>query len=213
MKSDDRFVLSKGHAAGSLYVALWTRGLLSDDDLNTFCCDNSLLAGHPHGSLPSVCFPTGSLGHGPSLACGMAMAAKHKRSDRHIWCLCGDGEWQEGSCWEALSFASHHKLKNITIIIDVNGLQGFGSTEQVNSFGDFAARLESFGAEVVTADGHDPVAVRQALSEKPIQFPKVILMRTIKGKGLSNQGEVSSHYLPLSKDEYESLMAQEEADA
>lgn len=210
---DDRFVLSKGHAAGALYIALWTKGLLADEDLDTFCTEDSCLPGHPHGNLPSVCFPTGSLGHGPSLACGLAMAAKHKKSDRHIWCLCGDGEWQEGACWEALSYAAHRKLSNMTILVDVNGLQGFGTTSEVNCLDNLHCRLEAFGAHVVNADGHDVESILNALGNRSSDSPTVILMKTRKGKGLTNEGEVSCHYLPLSKKEYETLVPQGEKDA
>jgi len=212
-KNDDRFVLSKGHAAGALYITLWTQHLLTDADLDSFCAENSRLAGHPHGDLPSVCFPTGSLGHGPSLACGLALAARHKRQNRHIWCFCGDGEWQEGACWEALSFASHHKLCNLTIMIDVNGLQGFGTTTEVNSLENIQCRLEAFGAHVVNADGHDPESIYEALALRSSEFPNVILLKTVKGKGLKNEGEVSCHYLPLSEEEYEAFVSQGEKNA
>ena len=113
---EDRFILSKGHSAGALYVTLWSLEKLKDSDLDTFCKDNTILPGHPSGTkIPGLLFPTGSLGHGPSLAAGLAIAAKHTNSDHHIYCLCSDGEWQEGSCWEALAFSVHHQLNNLTI--------------------------------------------------------------------------------------------------
>ena len=119
MQPEDRFILSKGHSAGALYVTLWSLGKLTDLDLETFSKDNTLLPGHPSGTgIPDLLFSTGSLGHGPSLAAGLALAAKHQNSDRQIYCLCSDGEWQEGSCWEALAFSVHHQLNNLTIIID-----------------------------------------------------------------------------------------------
>jgi len=213
MDEDDRFVLSKGHAAGALYVTLWTLHLLSDADLDSFCAEGARLAGHPHGDLPSVRFPTGSLGHGPSLACGLALAARHTEQNRRVWCFCGDGEWQEGACWEALSFAVHHKLGNMTILIDVNGLQGFGTTSEVNSFENLPCRIESFGAHVVHADGHDPASILEALSLRSAESPNVVLLKTVKGKGLKNEGQVSCHYLPLSEEEYTALMAQGEKNA
>ena len=138
MKPEDRFILSKGHSAGALYATLWSLGKLNDADLETFSKDNSLLPGHPSGSgVPDLLFSTGSLGHGPSLAAGLALASKHQKNNRHIYCMCSDGEWQEGSCWEALAFSVHHQLNNLTILIDQNGLQGFGKTEEIISCSDF----------------------------------------------------------------------------
>lgn len=201
---DDRFVLSKGHAAGALYVTLWSRGLLTDEDLGTFGQDDSLLPGHPSGTgIPGLLFSTGSLGHGPSLATGLAMAARHARSQRRVFCLCSDGEWQEGSCWEALSFAVHQRLGNLVLMIDQNGLQGFGTTEEVASCGDLAPRLVAFGAEVVRVDGHDFHALERCLTAPAGQAPRVIVMDTIKGRGCHYAGRLESHYLPLSDEELE----------
>lgn len=200
MGESDRFVLSKGHSAGALYATLWSLGKLSDGDLDTFCKDDSRLPGHPCGSgVPGLMFPTGSLGHGPSLAAGLALAAKKQRTARNVFCLCSDGEWQEGSCWEALIFAIHHKLDNLTILIDQNRLQGFGATSEVISCGDLSPRLYSFGANVVSCDGHDVVAIADALrTESPA--PKIVLLNTVKGLGTLYEGKMESHYLPLTED-------------
>lgn len=123
----DSFVLSKGHSAGALYTALWSVGRLTDADLDSFHREGTLLAGHPPASgLPDIPFATGSLGHGLSLAAGTALAWKLQDKSGRVFCLTSDGEWQEGSTWEALIFASHHKLDNLTVLIDHNGLQGFG---------------------------------------------------------------------------------------
>ncbi len=204
---EDRFVLSKGHSAGALYVTLWSLGMLSDDDLDTFCKDDSRLPGHPSGSgVPRLMFPTGSLGHGPSLAAGLALAAKKQRTGRKVFCLCSDGEWQEGSCWEALIFAVHHRLDNLTILIDQNKLQGFGTTSEVVSCGDLRTRLSGFGANVISCDGHDVVAIAEALQAESTA-PKIILLNTVKGLGTLYEDKMESHYLPLTQENFEFTMA------
>lgn len=203
MKTDDRFILSKGHSAGALYVTLWSLGKLKDSDLETFSKDNTLLPGHPSGAgIPGLLFSTGSLGHGPSLAAGLAIAAKHQNSDRQIYCLCSDGEWQEGSCWEALTFSVHHQLNNLTIIIDQNGLQGFGSTDEVISCSDLTPRIASFGVDAQHIDGHNCLAIKNALENKSSGKPNILILDTIKGNGLHFEGKMESHYLPLSEEQY-----------
>ena len=203
MQSCDRFLLSKGHSAGALYTTLWSLGKLSEDILSTFTADDTLLPGHPSGcGIPELLFPTGSLGHGPSLAAGLALAARHQDSGRHVYCLCSDGEWQEGACWEALTFAVHQQLGNLTIIIDQNGLQGFGSTEEVISCGDLTSRIKSFGASVQHIDGHNLAQVATALKHVSGNRPTVLIMDTIKGRGTHFSGKVESHYLPLSHEQY-----------
>lgn len=219
----DKFVLSKGHAAGLLYIALWSLGILSNEDLKSFGQEGSFFPAHPHLIPPLpiltscfnksfklssfLCFPTGSLGHGFSLSCGLALAAKQQKAQRHIWCLCGDGEWQEGSCWEALTFAVHHKLDNLTLLIDQNKLQGIGTTMDIASINDFKPRLTSFGAHTICVDGHDPNAIIKALHKNiPKGKPRAVILHTIKGNGLQNAGEVSCHYLPPTKEEYKKLL-------
>ena len=118
---DDAFVLSKGHAAGALYTALWTLGRLSDDDLLTFHKDGTRLSGHPPATgIPEILFATGSLGHGLSLSCGLALAKQIKQQPGRIYCLMSDGEWNEGACWEALVFARQQRLDNLTIVVDLH---------------------------------------------------------------------------------------------
>jgi transketolase len=204
----DRFVLSKGHSAGAFYATLWSIGKLTDEDLDTFCKDDSKLPGHPSGTgIPGLMFPTGSLGHGPSLSAGLALAAKKQKSGRRVYCLCSDGEWQEGSCWEALIFAVHHRLDNLTILIDQNKLQGFGTTDEVISCGDLKTRLSAFGATVISCDGHNPEGILQAF-ESPASGPKIILLNTTKGRGTLYENKMESHYLPLTPENFEFSMAQ-----
>ncbi|QNK03902.1 transketolase [Dyella telluris] len=203
MGADDRFILSKGHSAGALYATLWSLGRLSEADLQTFTRDNSLLPGHPSGSgIPGLMFSTGSLGHGPSLATGLALAARHKGLDHQVFCLCSDGEWQEGGCWEALNFAIHQRLDNLVILIDQNGLQGFGRTAEVISCEDLSPRIAAFGADLQKIDGHDSDAIMQAIAKPARGAPRVLILDTVKGRGLHFEDLLESHYLPLSEASY-----------
>jgi transketolase len=203
MKPEDQFLLSKGHSAGALYVSLWSLNKLTDLDLKSFAKDDTHLPGHPSGNgIPELLFSTGSLGHGPSLAAGLALAARHKQTDKRVYCLCSDGEWQEGSCWEALTFAVHNRLDNLTIIIDQNGLQGFGKTEEVISCSDLTAKISSFGAHVLRVDGHDCMEIKAALEVTAQGLPSVVILDTIKGKGTHFENTVDSHYLPLTEEQY-----------
>ena len=204
MADDDKFILSKGHSAGALYVTLWSLGLLTDNDLETFADDDTILPGHPSGSgIPKLLFPTGSLGHGPSLAAGLALAIKHADNSQRVFCLCSDGEWQEGSCWEALIFSVHHRLDNLVILVDQNGLQGFGSTDEVISCSDLTNRLAAFGPIVEAIDGHDLGALFASLSRpNNTGRPTIVVMNTVKAKGLHFEGLLESHYLPLTDQAY-----------
>lgn len=203
IKDGDEFLLSKGHSAGALYATLWSLGLIKDDDLNSFSKDNSILPAHPSGpGIPGLLFSTGSLGHGPSLCAGLALSKKMKEESGNIYCLCSDGEWQEGSCWEALIFSIHHKLDNFVLIIDQNGLQGFGKTSDIISCEDLSQRIGSFGANVQTVDGHNSQAILDALNNTSLDKFNVIILNTIKGNGLHNAGLLESHYLPLNENDY-----------
>lgn len=208
MRSQDRFILSKGHSAGALYVTLWSLGRLTDSDLDSFHKDDTLLGGHPPPrGIPEVLFATGSLGHGLSLAAGLAKAAKLQRTDRRVFAFTSDGEWQEGSTLEAAIFAAHHKLDNLVIIVDHNGLQGFGSTEAVASMNPLNERLAGFGIETRICDGHDLASMRAALSEAH-KGPLLVMLNTMKGRGMPDlAGLMESHYLPLSPEQYTSTLA------
>jgi transketolase len=201
LKPDDHFVLSKGHSAGALYATLWSLGLLDDDDLRSFHQDGTVLAGHPSANgVPKIEFATGSLGHGVSLAAGLALGARFQNSGAHAVCLCSDGEWQEGSSWEGLIFAAHHRLSNLTIMIDHNGLQGFGSTSAIAGPSTLASRLSGFGATVLSIDGHDVEAIQTAL-ESPTDTVKVIVLDTIKGHGVTfMENRMEWHYNALTRE-------------
>ncbi|GGF58934.1 transketolase [Azorhizobium oxalatiphilum] len=212
MGPSERFILSKGHSAGALYVTLWSRGLLSDAQLSQFHRDGTLLAGHPPASgLPGIPFATGSLGHGLSLAAGTALALKLGRRSGMVYCLTSDGEWQEGSTWEALIFAAHHRLQNLTVLVDHNNLQGFGRTADVASMSPLAEKLAGFDIALQSVDGHDPEAIRAAL-DAPGNSCRVIILETQKGHGVSfMQDRMEWHYLPLKEQDYRRALQEIEA--
>lgn len=205
LRQQDQFILSKGHSAGALYITLWSLGRLQDDDLRKFHQDNTLLSGHPPArGIPEIPFATGSLGHGLSLAAGTSLAFKLKKQDGQVFCLTSDGEWQEGSTWEALIFACHHRLTNLTILVDHNTLQGFGTTAEVASMSPLWEKLQGFNIELHVIDGHDPHAIRTKLSEeKKSLFPRLILLRTVKGHGVSfMENRMEWHYLPMTEEQF-----------
>jgi len=201
--AEDKFILSKGHAAGALYIALWSLGRLQDQDLKQFHQDNTLLAGHPPAKgIADISFATGSLGHGLSLAAGTALAFKFKSSSARVICLTSDGEWQEGATWEALIFACHHKLTNLTVLVDHNNLQGFGTTAEVASMSPLWEKLRGFDADLQLVDGHDHQAIRAALECASPRL-QIIVLRTIKGQGVSfMENRMEWHYLPLTEAQY-----------
>ena len=206
---DDHFVLSKGHSAGALYTTLWSLGLLDDEDLRSFHRDGTVLAGHPPSTgVPRIEFATGSLGHGVSLGAGLALSARFQTSDAKVVCLTSDGEWQEGSSWEGLIFAAHHRLANLTIMIDRNGLQGFGSTSEVASMSPLATRLSGFDVNIISVDGHDVDAIRTAL-EATTDTVKLIVLDTVKGRGVSfMENRMEWHYKPLTKELFDRANAE-----
>lgn len=211
---EDKFILSKGHAAGALYTAMWSTGRLQDADLKTFHKDHTLLSGHPPAKgIAGIPFATGSLGHGFSLAAGTALAFRLKGSAARVLCLTSDGEWQEGSTWEALIFACHHRLSNLTVLVDHNGLQGFGSTADVASMSPLWERLKGFEIDLRVIDGHDPTEIREALEcESQSERMRIIVLRTVKGHGVSfMQGRMEWHYLPLSEDQFRRAIAEIDA--
>jgi transketolase len=205
----DRFVLSKGHSAGALYAALWSTGRLVDDDLKTFHKDATLLAGHPPaGGIADIPFATGSLGHGLSLAAGTALGMRFNGRGQRVVCLTSDGEWQEGSTWEALIFAAHHRLANLTVLVDHNGLQGFGSTDEVASMNPLWERLKGFDVALRVIDGHDLDELRAAMVPDA-ERPSFVIMRTTKGRGVSFlENRMDSHYLPITAEQFERASAE-----
>ncbi len=203
LQHEDTFVLSKGHAAGALYVTLWSRGKIGEDQLGSFHKDDTTLSGHPAPNrLPEIPFATGSLGHGLSLSVGIALGKAIQGLPGRVFCLMSDGEWQEGSNWEALIFAAHQQIAPLTILVDANGLQGFGSTGQVAGMEPLADRLCGFGVPVEEIDGHDPIAIRTACGHSA-SGTRIIIARTRKGCGVSfMENRMEWHYLPMTEEQY-----------
>jgi transketolase len=203
LRPNDKFVLAKGHSAGALYVTLWTLGVLSDADLLQFHGEGTRLSGHPPlVGIPEITFATGSLGHGLSLAAGLALGKKLRRESGRVYCLTSDGEWNEGSCWEALIFLAHQKLENLTFIVDLNGMQGFGSTREVANLDSLAEKFRAFGVTTLEVDGHDVSSICSALAFN--HGPLAIVAKTRKGCGVSfMENQMAWHYLPLSDEQYQ----------
>jgi len=183
----DRFILSKGHGAPLLYSILAEYGLIQEEELLTLRKLGSRLQGHPSlGYVEGVEASTGSLGQGLSVGCGVAMGLKLDNNPANVVVYLGDGELQEGSCWEAFMQASHRNLDNLIAIIDRNKLQIDGCTEDVMSLGDVVEKIKSFGWDVVEIDGHDYNEIYGAIENaKRAQKPFAIVANTIKGKGVS----------------------------
>jgi transketolase len=205
----DRFVLAKGHAVLAWYCALHAAGRLTAEQLNTFACDGTLLAGHPEHALDDVDFCTGSLGQGLSVGTGAALAARSQRSDRRVVVLLSDAECNEGSVWEAVMFAAQHRLDNLTAIIDLNGQQALGYTSEILDLSEMAERWRLFGWEAIEVDGHDCDAIEAALAAPREGRPRVLVARTTFGKGVDYmQSRIEWHYMPMSDEQYAAALGQ-----
>ena len=184
----DRFVLSKGHTAPGLYSALALRGYFPVEQLKTLRHVGSILQGHPDMKhIPGVDMSSGSLGQGLSAAVGMALAAKMSGKDYRTYCLCGDGEIQEGQIWEAAMFAGHRKLDNLLVIVDNNNLQIDGSVAEVCSPYPIDEKFAAFGFHVININGNDFDEIDKAFKEAKATkgMPTAIIAHTVKGKGVS----------------------------
>jgi transketolase len=208
----DRFILSKGHAVLAVYAALFLKNWLSEESLNTYCADGSLLGVHPERALRGVDFSTGSLGQGLATGAGGALAARLQRSPRRVFVLVSDAECNEGSLWETVMFAAHHRLSNLIAIVDLNGQQALGYTEHVLSLPRMAERWRAFGWDAREVDGHDARAITEALNGFDSgggEQPHVLIARTVFGKGVSfMERQIKWHYWPMSDEEYEQARAE-----
>ena len=202
----DRFILSKGHAAPILYIALAEKGFFSKEELVHLRQMDHMLQGHPCAhKTPGVDLSSGPLGLGLSGAVGMAAAAKLQGKKHYVFVLTGDGEIQEGAIWEALMSASKFKLDNLVIILDNNGVQLDGTIEEIMPMGDIPAKFRSFGCNVIEIDGHDIDAVSDAIAKAKSYrgAPSVIVAKTIKGKGISfMEGKNTWHGSPINDENY-----------
>ncbi|HNU36020.1 MAG TPA: transketolase [Methanomassiliicoccales archaeon] len=210
LQDRDHFILSKGHAAPIYYAALAESGYFPVDELLTLRKLHSRLQGHPSRvKTPGVEMSTGSLGQGLSVANGLALALRLQGLDRKVYCLCGDGEMAEGQIWEAAMFASHNHLDNVIAIVDRNGLQIDGRTEDVMALEPLADKWKAFGWNVMFMDGNDMWQVLETLNEARQHKggPTVIVAKTVKGKGVSfMEGNVGFHGKAPNQKEYEQAM-------
>jgi transketolase len=194
----DRFILSKGHGCTGLYGVLAETGYFPKAWLDTFCENGSVLAGHAtHRGVPGVEVSTGSLGHGLSLAVGMALVGKRDGKDYRVFCLLSDGECDEGSTWEPALFAPHHELENLVAIVDYNKIQSLGRVEEVMDLAPLADKWRAFGWGVREVDGHDVGELRRAFDGVPIERgrPTCVVAHTVKGKGVSfMEDDLAWHY-------------------
>lgn len=183
----DRFVLSKGHAAPALYATLAERGYFSPEEMFSLRHIGSFLQGHPDmKNTPGVDMSTGSLGQGISAAVGMALSSKHFGDNYRVYAILGDGEIEEGQVWEAAMFAANKKLSNLTVFVDLNGLQIDGTIDEVNSARPVDKKFEAFGWDTIEIDGHDFNQIEDALNKaKKSDKPVAIIANTVKGKGVS----------------------------
>jgi len=194
--SRDRLVLSKGHSCAALYSILYRKGFISKKTLYTYHLNNTNLPAHPKLSLSGVDASTGSLGHGLSLASGMALAGKLDQKSYRVFAILSDGECDEGSTWEAALVAAHQKLNHLTVVIDYNKIQAFGRTNQVTKLEPFKQKWLSFGWKVFEVDGHSISQLQKALTTPNAKNkPTVIIAHTILGKGVSfMEDDLGWHY-------------------
>jgi transketolase len=207
----DRVILSKGHGAAAFYAALAEAGFFEPARLETFCQDGSALAGHVSHHVPGVDFSTGSLGHGLSLGCGVALGFKRDRKPGRAFVILSDGECDEGSIWEAALFAPHHGLDNLVAIVDYNKIQSFGTVKEVLDLEPFADKWAAFRWHVQAIDGHDHAAIAQAFAGVPAVKgrPSVIIANTVKGRGVSfMEDKLLWHYRSPSKEQLEQAVAE-----
>lgn len=192
----DIFILSKAHASMSLYAALGVNGIMPPEMLAGYCQEDGLLPAHLDLQTGyGVECSAGSLGHGFSIGLGMAFGFKRQGNGRRVFIVIGDGESQEGSIWEGALFAPKQGLDNVTVIMDCNNLQAYGRPEEICSFEPIAPKWQAFGWHVCDVDGHDHGSILDALHENSQGKPKMIIARTIKGKGVSfMENELIWHY-------------------
>ena len=201
----DRIILSKGHGAAALYATLNVFGIIEDEILETYHLKNSKLLGHVSHLVKGVEHSTGSLGHGLSVAIGQALGSKNSGFKNRIFVICGDGELQEGSCWEALMFASTHKLGNVFILVDNNRISSITETDKVINTGLISDRFKGFGLKTYTVDGHDVSEIQNVINKHDESAGSaVIVCQTTKGKGFSfSENQPIWHYKTIDENHYE----------
>lgn len=183
----DRLIFSKGHAAAALYAVLAEQGFFPLAELKTYCQNGARLTGHASHHVPGVEVSVGSLGHGLPLGCGKALAAKRQGASWSVFVVISDGELDEGSNWEAILFAPHHRLDNLIVVVDYNKIQSLGVVSETLELEPLAEKFRGFRWAVREIDGHDHNAIRNALQSVPWEpgKPSCLIAHTIKGKGVS----------------------------
>lgn len=208
----DYLVLSKGHGVMAQYACLHEKGWLQKSDLDNYFGDGTRLKGLSDGHVPGCEVTSGSLGHGLSVGVGMALAAKLAKTDQYCYAIVGDGEMNEGTMWEAMLFATHWSLDNLIVIVDENGFQAMGKTSEVMKLGSLQDKFSAFGFEAITIDGHDETPIENAMKQLKANkngMPKVIVARTVKGKGVSFMEHQNIwHYTRLTEDSFGAAMAE-----
>ena len=192
----DRLFYSKGHACTALYATLAETGYYDRATLDTFTDNGSDFTSHVNHKVPGVELSTGSLGHALSVAAGVALAGKRRKAAWHTYAIVSDGELDEGSNWEAILFAPHHRLDNLTLVVDYNKIQSFGNTADVLNLDPLADKFKAFNWETIEVDGHDHAALAAALSKQGrAGKPRVVIAHTVKGKGVSfMENQLAWHY-------------------
>lgn len=210
-KESEVFLLSKGHAAASLYACLHELGEISDELLKTFYKNGTTLPAHPAPNrIKGIPFATGSLGHGLPIAIGIAQANKILENDEYTYVLMSDGETNEGTTWEGGHYAVAKGLDNLIVMIDKNGLQGFGNTDEILGVSADKNKWEAIGFEVVEVDGHNVSEIHNQIDlfkARRNGIPKLLIANTVKGKGVSYmENKMEWHYLPMKPEHYEIAM-------
>jgi transketolase len=208
----DRFILSKGHSCAGAYAVLAECGFFPLEWLESFYHNGARLAGHiTAAGIPGVEVSTGALGHGLSISCGLALAGLRDGRPYRVFTLLSDGECDEGSTWEAVLFAGHHRLENLTAIVDYNKIQSLGRCKDVLDLDPLGAKWAAFGWAVREIDGHDVAAVEAALAKLPQQpgKPSCVIAHTVKGKGVSfMEDKLLWHYRTPAGEEYQRALAE-----
>ena len=206
----DYFLLSKGHGIMAQYACMRELGWLCDDDFSNYFSNGTDLKGLSDSRINGVEVTSGSLGHGFSVGVGLAMGAKLRKTDQKTYVLVGDGEINEGPIWEGAMFANHHQLSNFMVIIDENGFQAMGPTQNIIELGSIQSKFESFGFEAITIDGHNERAIEKAIAElwnSDKKKPKALIAKTVKGKGVDfMENDNSWHYTRLSQESYQKAL-------
>jgi transketolase len=204
LQDRDRFVLSKGHACPAFYAVLAERGFLTDEEFGCFAVDDGVLEQHPNMEVEKgVEVSTGSLGHGLSIGTGMALAGRLDNRPYKVYVLLSDGELDEGSTWEAITFAGHHRLSKLVALVDANGMQALGHTKDIIDLEPISDKWRQFGWHAQEVDGHDFAQILGALSSLSNEEPNVVVLHTIKGKGVSfMEDNILWHYRAPDDGEY-----------